>query len=178
MFLFRILINAAGFREKIMNTGKVLTGPLSKRKPMKKIHLKFIDDMTAAESINLKEKLVNNPEQNPIRPLNFHDRTKHILPQDESTVQLLLDDINSYAEDHQMQIKHEKTKVILFKGEPKSKMKKIPQHYWVWERWRKKFQLIWSLFMAAGNFPANFCSPFCIQLLLSNYRTLISHNPT
>ena len=114
MFLFLILINAAGFREKIMNTGKVLTGPLSKRKPMKKIHLKFIDDMTAAESINLKEKLINNPEQNPIRPLNFHERTQHILPQNESTVQLLLDDINSYAEDHQMQLNHEKTKVILF----------------------------------------------------------------
>ena len=30
----------------------------------------------------------------------------------------------------------------LVKGEPKFKMKKIPQHYWDWERWWKKFQLI------------------------------------
>ena len=27
-------------------------------------------------------------------------------------------------------------------------------------------------------FHANFCSPFCFQLLLSNYRTLLSHYPT
>jgi hypothetical protein len=74
----------------------------------------IIDDMNAAESINLKEKLINNPEQNPLRPLNFHERTQHILPQNESTVQLLPDDINFYAEDHQMKLNHEKTKVILF----------------------------------------------------------------
>ena len=59
MFLFLILINAAGFKEKIKNTGEIMTQPkLSKRKPMERIHLKFIDDLTVAESINLKNKLI------------------------------------------------------------------------------------------------------------------------
>ena len=86
MFLFLILINAAGFKEKIKNTGKIITGPLSKRKPMEKIHLKFIDDMTAAVSLNLKEELIANPDQEPPRPFNFHERTQHILPQESNPI--------------------------------------------------------------------------------------------
>ena len=114
MFLFLILINAAGFREKIKNTGKILTGPLNKRKPMEKIHLKFIDDMTAAESINLRDKLIKNPDTNPMRPLNFHERTQHVLPTENTKLQALLDDIKLYSDEHQMKINHEKTKVIMF----------------------------------------------------------------
>ena len=70
MFLFLILINAAGFREQIRNTGHIITQPgVNKRKPMKTIHMKFIDDMTVAESIYLKEKLVDNP--NPMQPFQY-----------------------------------------------------------------------------------------------------------
>ena len=37
MFLFLILINAAGFKEKIRNTGEVITNPgINKRKPLEK----------------------------------------------------------------------------------------------------------------------------------------------
>jgi hypothetical protein len=50
--------------------------------------------------------------------------------------------------------------IRLIKEESKSKLKKIPQHYWDWERWWKKFQLIWSFFLAAGNFPDYFYSLF------------------
>ena len=114
MFLFLILINAAGFRNRIKNTGKLLTGPLNKRKPMEKIHLKFIDDMTAAESINLRDKLIRNPDPDPMRPLNYHDRTLHVLPNESCKLQTLLDDTRNYARDHEMQINQEKTKVILF----------------------------------------------------------------
>ena len=114
MFLFLILINAAGFKERIKNTGELLTKPLSKRRPMEKIHLKFIDDMTAAESINLREKLIPNPDPEPMRPFNYHDRTQHVLPKENSKLQTLLDDVNEYARDHQMKINTEKTKVILF----------------------------------------------------------------
>ena len=107
MFLFLILINAAGFRNRIKNTGELLTGPLNKRKPMEKIHLKFIDDMTAAESINLREKLIKNPDPEPMRPLNYHDRTLHVLPKEASRLQTLLDDTSSYARDHEMRINHD-----------------------------------------------------------------------
>ena len=114
MFLFLILINAAGFKEKIKNTGQIITGPLSKRKPMEKIHLKFIDDMTAAVSLNLREKLIANPVQDPQRPFNFHERTQHILPQEANQLQTLLDEVKGYADEHEMRINHGKTKAILF----------------------------------------------------------------
>ena len=41
MFLFLILINAAGLKEKIKDTGRIITQPLKNRKPMDKIHLVY-----------------------------------------------------------------------------------------------------------------------------------------
>ena len=98
MFLFLILINAAGFRENIKNVGEIITKPTNRRKPIDKIHLKFIDDMTAAESINLKEKLLPNPNSNPTRPLQFHECTQHILPKQNSQQQTLLDELKVYSD--------------------------------------------------------------------------------
>ena len=113
MFLFLILINAAGFRERIRNTGQIITQPgVNKRKPMGTIHMKCIDDMTVAESIYLKDNLIKNPE--PIQPFQYHERTGHILPTEKSKVQTLLNELTEYTEQHQMKLNHEKTKAILF----------------------------------------------------------------
>ena len=120
MFLFLILINGAGFRNKIKNTGKVITANPNKRKPLDEIHLKFIDDMTGAISIDIKDNLERNPEPNPIRPFRYHDRTQHILPEDKNQLQDFLDDLSKYTNDHQMRINDSKTKVILFNNAVKS----------------------------------------------------------
>ena len=72
LFLFLILINAAGIEHLEKHLGKVITGKLSKRKPIENIHLKYVDDMSIAQSINLEESLIPNP--NPQRPdigMNF-----------------------------------------------------------------------------------------------------------
>ena len=106
------LINAAGFSEKVNKTRKIITSKPTTRKPVNKIHLKFIDDMMAAESIYLKEKLVENP--NPVRPLQYHERTLHVLPDGVSDLQSLLDDLKTYSLNHQMRINDEKTNVLLF----------------------------------------------------------------
>ena len=113
MFLFLILINAAGFKENLRNIGETITNPaLSKRKPIEKIHMKWIDDMTIAESIYLKEKVVENPS--PHQPFRLHEQTGLILPQEFSKVQGLLSDLHQYTIDHEMKINKEKTKAILF----------------------------------------------------------------
>ena len=114
MFLFLVLINAAGFRENLKNVGSILTKKSNKKKPMLRIHLKYIDDMTVAESLNLKKQLVKKPDPNPPRPLQFHDRTGHILPQGVSVVQKQLEALKTYSDDHQMRLNVEKTKVIVF----------------------------------------------------------------
>ena len=69
MFLFLVLINAAGFRENLKNIGNYVTKPFNKRKPMPRIHMKYVDDMTAAEAINLKKQLLKNPNCNPANTL-------------------------------------------------------------------------------------------------------------
>ena len=115
MFLFLILINAAGFKELNKNTGEIITKQWNKRKSMKRIHLKYIDDMTAAVSINLKKTLVPHPDPNPPKPLNYHARTGHIFPQQEDgELQSMMSDLKVYADEHEMVINKKKTKVIMF----------------------------------------------------------------
>ena len=114
MFLFIVLINLIGFQDQEEQLGKILTKPLKKRLPMNNIHLKFVDDMTVAESINVKNQLAANPDTDPQRPLEFHSRTGHILPEKESQLIPMLNEIKEYTESHGMKINHDKSKIILF----------------------------------------------------------------
>ena len=111
MFLFLILINSAGFKEKIKNTGKIITNPaINKRKPMEKIHMKWIDDMTAAESIHIKKTTEVNPT--PMQPFRYRERTGHFSPTESSKLQTMLNELEVYTNEHQMKINRAKTKVI------------------------------------------------------------------
>ena len=119
MFLFLILINAAGFKEQIKNTGQIITQKgVNKRKPIEKIHMKFIDDMTIAESIFLNEKLMNNPQ--PVQPFRLHETTGQFLPKENCQTQTMLDEIVAYTHEHQMKINNDKTKAILFNNATKN----------------------------------------------------------
>ena len=114
MFLFIVLINMIGFKDQEKQIGKIITKPLNKRKPMKNIHLKFVDDMTVAESLNLKKQLVPNPNINQGRPLEYHNRTEQSLPESVSQIVPLLNDILDYTNNHKMKINSDKSKVMLF----------------------------------------------------------------
>ena len=119
MFLFIVLINLVGFENQNKQVGKTITKSLNRRKPMETIHLKFIDDLSVAESLNLKKQLIKNPDVNQPRPLDFHDRTEHILPESESRVQELLNTIVDYTDTHKMKVNGEKSKVMLFNSSKK-----------------------------------------------------------
>ena len=60
LILFIIMINDIGFNDQKNNAGDLIT---SKRnlKQANEIHLKFVDDLTLAEAINLPEQLVKVP---------------------------------------------------------------------------------------------------------------------
>ena len=111
LFLFLVLINNAGFEGQLNNAGELAN---SKRniKAVNQIHLKYVDDMTLAESINLKENLVLAP--NRPRPDPFHARTGHALPQENSAVYRQLLETAEYASNNQMKINFKKTKMVLF----------------------------------------------------------------
>ena len=113
LLLFLVLINDMGFENQKNNAGELIT----RRKNIKAanvIHLKYVDDLTLAESINLKDKLVSVPE--PVRPLpdNFHAKTGHVLPKQCSQVHDQLLKVKEYAAQNSMVINQKKTKTMVF----------------------------------------------------------------
>ena len=114
LFLFLILINSAGFSDLQKQLGDQMTVKLNKRQPIPNIHLKYIDDMALAEAVILKNTLIPNPDPCPPRPLSYHDRTLHVMPDDACKMQDQLDKMLEFCEQNQMMINGDKTKVMLF----------------------------------------------------------------
>ena len=112
MFLFLVYINFAGISkdELSLNLGEEITR--RKRDTLKPTHMKYLDDLSLATAINLKENLVVDPELP--RPLTYHERTNHILPHDRNTMQKHFDHLSKHANTHKMVINQNKSKVMLF----------------------------------------------------------------
>ena len=113
LLLFIVLINGAGFEHQENNVG----GNITSRKNFKAanlLHLKYVDDMTLAESVDLKTKLVPVPQNTRTLPDPFHARTGHTLPEEESAVYKQLKETQKYASDNGMRINFKKTKFMLF----------------------------------------------------------------
>ena len=83
LLLFLVYINDAGFENQMNNAGELLT---SKRnmKSANTIHLKYVDDLTLAETINLPEKLVKVPPYERPQPDVYHARMGLALPPKDS----------------------------------------------------------------------------------------------
>ena len=95
-----VLINDLGFEGQINNTGEIITS----RKNLKKvneIHLKYVDDLTMAESINLGSQLVPT-------------RSGLTLPLNNSRLKKQLLKTENYAKDNDMKLNHQKSKVMFF----------------------------------------------------------------
>ena len=114
MFLFLILINDAGFVNQNMEIGKKITSAANTRKEIQTDHWKYVDDLTVAEALLLKDTLIDDVGNTLTKPLKFHDRKEQILPNASSRVQRQLDDITNYAADNEMAINKKKTKSMLF----------------------------------------------------------------
>ena len=113
LLLFLVMINDAGFEIQNNNAGELLT---CKRnlKEANRIHLKYVDDMTLAKSINLTEKLVSVPSADRQLPDSFHARTGHILPKQNSQLYSQLLETESFANRNHMKINFKKTNLMLF----------------------------------------------------------------
>ena len=73
--IFIIKYNGAFLRPPVP---RHITGPVSKSKSVK---VKFVDDGSVAVSVNLKSCLIPDEQDRP-RPLNYNERTRHVLPED------------------------------------------------------------------------------------------------
>ena len=65
LFLFLILVNAVGFPNLEKHLGKKITGNINKRTPKPNIHRKYVDDISLAQSLNMKNCVVTNPDPSP-----------------------------------------------------------------------------------------------------------------
>ena len=111
LLLFLVLINDAGWDNQVNNAGAIIT---SKKnfKAANEIHLKYVDDMTIAEAVKLKDRLVDVPVRP--QPDPYHARTGHALPNERSKVYKKLVETNQYAADNEMKVNFKKTKLMIF----------------------------------------------------------------
>ena len=112
MLLFIVMINPINFTEKFV-WGQKITQKMSARKPIENLHLKYFDDVSMLEAINLK-KCPKKDQTNLQFPLNYHDRTGHVLINDEVKTFEKLQEIKHFAESNQMVISSKKTKIMVF----------------------------------------------------------------
>ena len=111
LFLFLVLINDTGFHGQLNNVGELATRK-SNVKAVNQIHLKYVDDLSLAETVNLSEKLLHDPDR--MQPDTFHVRTGHVLSPEDSAVYKQLVKTAVYASNNNMKINEKKTKLIVF----------------------------------------------------------------
>ena len=73
---------------------------------------KYVDDSSRARAINLQEDLVIN--DNLTRPLNYHERTGHILDPNRNFLQQDLDHFNDFLSPRNQVINIDKSSIMLF----------------------------------------------------------------
>ena len=113
LFLFLVLINDAGYADQENNVGELITCR-KKVKEMNNIHLKYVDDLTLAESVNMDTQLIQIPETERPLPDTFRARTGHKLNIEGSQVYEQLKRIQIYADENKMKLNIPKTKLMLF----------------------------------------------------------------
>ena len=113
LILFLVLVDDIGFEDQSNNAGILAT---SKRniKIFNELHLKYVDDLTLVEAINMQETLKSVPLDSRQLPDNYHSRTGHSLPLKDSRVFSQLMKTHKKAENEKMKINFRKTKAMLF----------------------------------------------------------------
>ena len=106
------MFNGAGPAASNISIGKKITQPIRKRKPIDRKKVKWVDDVTLCNSVNLKTALAPEDREVP-RPLPYHARTEHRLPREANLMQNEVDSLCSYTDSHLMAISKSKTKTML-----------------------------------------------------------------
>ena len=107
-----MLVNDAGYENQLNNAGELITK--KKMKELNVIYLKYVDDLSLAESIDMNSQLSQVPVDERPQPDMYRARTGHVLKTEESKVFDQLKQIEEYAKDNHMKINVSKTKLMLF----------------------------------------------------------------
>ena len=121
IFFFIVKYNGASLRPRIPRILLKIECKLRRtmcknehcKKHAKDIHAVYIDDLSEAEAIELKKQLIKDPVQRAF-PLNYHERTKHIFPIENSILQNNLIKVEKFSEKNKMKINESKSKIMIF----------------------------------------------------------------
>ena len=103
LLLFIILINDAGFEGQTNQTGDLIISK-QKLRQLNEIHLKYVDDLTLAEAVTLKDQLTKVPLTERPQPDSLHARTGHALLPEDSKVFKELERTKEYAANNGMKL--------------------------------------------------------------------------
>ena len=105
--IFIVNYNGAFLRPPVP---RLIKGPVNKSKAEK---VEFVDDGTVAVSIDLKQSLIPDPEDR-TRPLNYFERTGHILPPENNLLQFYITDAEKFMIKNKLVVNQKKTNVLNF----------------------------------------------------------------
>ena len=106
-------MNDVGFENQSNENGEIITCK-ERVKQLNELHLKYVDDLTLAESISMKTQLSEVPVHARQQPDTYHERTGHILNPNQSRVFQNLLETERYATENGMRINYRKTKLMVF----------------------------------------------------------------
>ena len=106
-------MHSVGFSQDDRNIGEKLTLYQNTHKVIISMHAKYVEDLTVAEALKMKNVLNAEKEEQLKRPLNYHQRTEHSLKQDISKVALKLNAIQEHPIKNKMLLNKKKTKVMV-----------------------------------------------------------------
>ena len=81
---------------------------------VQKAKKKWIDDLTQISSVNLNKVAIPVDECNLVRPLPWHARTGHVLPESDNPAQEALLEVFRMADKAKMVVNYKKTKTMIF----------------------------------------------------------------
>ena len=119
-WLLNIVVGFLTDRELVVNNkgekseSKKMPGGGSQGTVLGMLLLKYVDDLTIAEAMKLKNVLHVDNNLCWKRPLNYHNRTEQILNHGDSKVQAQLSELVVYANTNEMKINQGKSKAMLF----------------------------------------------------------------
>ena len=79
----------------------------------KSLTVKYVDDESVAVDVDLKKSLIPDPVEKP-RPLQFRERTGHILPEENNLLQQFIHEVEDFTLKNKMVINKVKTTNLLF----------------------------------------------------------------
>ena len=121
IFLFIVKYNGASLRPHIprltfqsnqCNQTLKKCKNVSCKKHPRDTHTLYLDDLSEAEAIDLKNQLIKDPITRPY-PLKYHERTGHVLS-GASVLQSNMTKIENFTKSNLMKINESKSKVMIF----------------------------------------------------------------